>query len=45
MNGCLTEYIAFMLGFIVAIYGDRWYQMAVSLFKQVHRDKDVSNRS
>lgn len=25
MNGCLSEYLAFMLGFLVAVYGERWW--------------------
>jgi len=24
MSSCLTDYLAFMLGFLVAVYAERW---------------------
>jgi len=34
MSGCLTDYLAFMLGFWVAIYGERWVKMARAILRR-----------
>jgi len=34
MSGCLSDYLAFMLGFLVALYAERWQARLAQILRR-----------